>query len=105
MQSNKKADFSMFEGAKTSGARMLVPLREVAEVDTLGVVVVVPTDMSANTNARRLLEVSLRLVRGVDPEAKEAVETAVLALNARIWDQVTVLKRFVFISYLFLKII
>jgi hypothetical protein len=101
--SNQKADFSMFEDAKASDARVLVPLREVAEVDMLGVVVAA-MDMSANMNARRLLEASLHLVGGVDPEAKEAVETVVLTSNTRIWDQVPVLKRFVFISYFFLEL-
>jgi hypothetical protein len=101
--SNQKADFSMFEDAKASGVRVLVPLKEVAEVDTLGVVVAA-MDMSTNMNARQFLEASLRLVRGVDPEVKEAVETVALTSNARIWDQVPVLKRFVFVSYLFLEI-
>jgi hypothetical protein len=103
-QSNQKADFSMSEGAKASGMPAQVLLREVVGVMADMGVVVAAMDMSANMNARRLLEGSLHLVRGVDPEAKEAVETVMLTSNARIWDQVPVPKRFVFISYLFLEI-
>jgi hypothetical protein len=66
-------DLLMFEGAKVPGAQVLVLLREVVEVDTLGVVVAA-MDMSANMNIRRLLEASPRLVRKVNLEAKEAAE-------------------------------
>jgi hypothetical protein len=82
--------------------RVTVPLREVVVVmvDIQGVVV----DTSANMNARRLLGASRRLVRGVDPEAKEVVERGVSMSNALIWDQVPVPTRFVFISFSYFRI-
>jgi hypothetical protein len=100
--SNKKADFSILEGAKVSDVRVPVLLREAAEVmvDMLGVAAAV-TDMNANMNAKRLLEASRRPVRGVDPEAKEVVERVVSTSNALIWDQVPVLKRFVLFLIIF----
>jgi hypothetical protein len=103
--SNRRADCSMSDGAKVSGARVPVLLREVAEamVDILAAVVAA-TDMNANMNARPL-EASRRQARGVDLGAKEEVEMVASTSSVPIWDLVPVPKRLVFISYFFWELI